>query len=151
MKGNLEVINSFCKMFSRLDIGESGLYDSEESCLVQPLHHVPKAAKYWRASSVSACFYLLSHVMKIPFWSSFELLIIKRLWYFGQVVRWGNFRKCFDERQMGPWNDSNHAVKWLKWGCEMHHIAVYSASSCDAIELELCTMVFEVVKLHGSF
>lgn len=33
----------------------------------------------------------------------------------------------------------------------MHHIAVYSASSCDAIELELCTMVFEVVKLHGSF
>lgn len=31
----------------------------------------------------------------------------------------------------------------------MRHIAVYSASSYDAIELELRTMVFEVVKLHG--
>lgn len=31
----------------------------------------------------------------------------------------------------------------------MHHIAVCSASSYDAIELELRTMVFKVVKLHG--
>ena len=31
----------------------------------------------------------------------------------------------------------------------MHHIAVYSASSYDAIEFELRTMVFKVVKLHG--
>ena len=45
MKGNLEVINSFCKMFSRLDVGESGLYDSEKSCLIQPLHHAHEAAK----------------------------------------------------------------------------------------------------------
>ena len=31
----------------------------------------------------------------------------------------------------------------------MRHIAVCSASSYDAIELELHAMVFEVVKLHG--
>ena len=31
----------------------------------------------------------------------------------------------------------------------MRYIAVYSASRYDAIELELCTMVFEVVKLHS--
>ena len=46
MKGNLEVINSFCKMFSGLDVGESGLYNSEKSCLVQPLRHAHEAAKY---------------------------------------------------------------------------------------------------------
>ena len=31
----------------------------------------------------------------------------------------------------------------------MRHIAVYSASSYDTIELELYAMVFGVVKLHG--
>lgn len=99
-------------MFSRSDVGESGLYDSEKSCLVQPLHHAPKAAKYWRASSVSACFSLLSHVMKIPFWNSFELLIIKWLWYFCQVVELGNFR--------------SGAIS-VKWGHEMTQIMLWSA------------------------
>ena len=108
MKGNLEVINSFCKMFSRLDVGESGLYDSEESCLVQPLHHAPKVAKYWRASSVSACFYLLSHVVKMSF----------------------RGRKCFDERQMGPWNDSNHTVK-----CPQ--MRLWNASYCGVFCIKL--------------
>ena len=56
---------------------------------------------------------------------------------------------CCNLRQVIVYFDGDYKVKWLNWGCEMRHIAVCSASSYDAIELELRTMVFEVVKLHG--
>ena len=46
---------------------------------------------------------------------------------------------CCNLRQVIVCFDGDYKVKWLKWGCEMRHIAMCSASSYDAIELELRT------------
>ena len=46
---------------------------------------------------------------------------------------------CCNLRQVIVYFDGDYKVKWLNWGSEMHHIAVCSASSYDAIELELRT------------
>ena len=108
MKGNLEVINSFCKMFSRLDVAESDLYDSEKSCLIQPLYHAHEAAKYWRASSVSACF--------LSSFSCYEDTVLGQ-----KVLRWA----------------SNGAVKWLKSCCKVTWMRLWNASYCGVFCIKL--------------
>ena len=48
---------------------------------------------------------------------------------------------CCNLRQVIVYFDGDYKVKCPKWGCEMRHIAVCSASSYDAIELELRTEI----------